>query len=720
MTVRRAAERLPAILPDPQLPTIRIPRLSTLTRRTRLLAGVALVAPLLALGVAEARVGRALERRVYDGWFTLRGPLPRPDGVVVVAIDTDSEASLGRYPWSREWHARLLRNLHRAGARVVAFDLTFADPFPAADTAFRAAIDETGIAILGAKTDVVFRRGARGYRLEEPAGVLRGSPAGIVDVRPDAVDGVVREYPVLHAYPQGLHPQLGVQAVLRWLGLPADSLRQVPDGWRLTGRTIPAGPGGGMLVDWLGPTGSVATHSYVTVVDDAATDVGEWDLDSFDDLAADGAFRGKLVLVGTTIPEHQDLHPTPVRDASGSAGAVLMPGVEIHAQAAAALLAGRHLRPLPRPVQYAWVALLAAAAVVALSRLRGWRGAAAAGALAVLAVGAAWLLFADGAWLWTVAPVLVVALASAGSAAVLFTDEAREKARIRGMFQQYVPPAVVHELIRRPELLALGGEERVATVLFTDVADFSGVAEGMEPTRLVALLNEYLTAMTDVVVEHGGIIDKYLGDGLMAEFGVPVPLEDHAARACRAALRMRGELRRLREGWMHRGMPALHARIGINTGRVLVGNLGSFRMMDYTCMGDHVNLASRLEGANREYGTEVLVSGFTWREVETHFIGREVDRVQVLGREEWVAIHELVATREAGVDAETAALLEGFGEALALCHAGRFGEALAAFQALAERHPHDGPTAVHLERCREYVINPPAGDWDGVHHLATK
>lgn len=689
-------------------------------RRTLLLAAVALLAPLLALAVAEARVGRALERRVYDGWFTLRGTLPRPAEVVVVAIDTDSEASLGRYPWPREWHARLLRNLHRAGARVVAFDLTFADAFPRADTALRAAIDQTGIAVLGAKTDVVFRRGARGFRLEEPAGVLRGAPMGIVDVRPDAVDGVVREYPVLHQYPGRAVPQLGVQAVLRSLGLPADSLRETAGGWRLAGRRIPAGPGGGMLVDWLGPAGSVATHSYASVVDDAATDIGEWDLDSFEDLARDGVFRGRIVLVGTTVPEHQDLHPTPVRDADGTAGAVLMPGVEIHAQAAAALLAGRHVRLVPRPAQYAWAVLLAAVAVLALARLRGWRGAAAAGALAVVAPAAAGLLFSGGTWLWTVAPLLAVGLASGGSAAVLWGDEARQRARIRGMFQQYVPPAVVRELIRRPELLALGGEERVATVLFSDVRGFSAVAERLAPTQLVALLNEYLTAMTDVVLEHGGIVDKYVGDCLMAEFGVPVPLEDHAVRACRAALRMRDELRRLRGAWRARGLPELHARTGINTGAVLVGNLGSRRMMDYTCMGDHVNLASRLEGLNKEYGTEIVVSEFTWREVQAHFVGREIDRVRVAGRDGVVAVHELVAARPDGVDAGTAALLEGFGRALELYRERRFGEALDAFAALVERYPEDGPAAVYLERCRQHAAVPPPAEWDFAHQLASK
>lgn len=695
-------------------------KLNPSQRRTLLLVAVAVLAPLLALAVAESRVGRALERRVYDGWFTLRGTLPRPADVVIVAIDTDSEASLGRYPWGREWHARLLRNLHRAGARVVAFDLTFADAFPRADTAFRAAIDETGIAVLGAKTDVVLRRGARGFRLEEPAGVLRGAPMGIVDVQPDAVDGVVREYPLLHAYPGRAVPQLGAHAVLRFLKLPVDSLRQTADGWRLGGRAVPAGPGGAMLVDWAGPAGSVSTYSYATVVDDAATDLGEWDLDSFEDLARDGVFRGRIVLVGTTVPEHQDLHPTPVRDADGAAGAVMMPGVEIHAQAAAALLAGRHVRPVPRPAQYAWAVLLAAAAVLALSRLRGWRGVAAAGALVVLAPVAAGLLFTGGAWLWTVAPLMAVGLASGGSAAVLWADEARERARIRGMFQQYVPPAVVRELIRRPELLALGGEERVATVMFSDVRGFSAVAERLAPAELVALLNEYLTAMTDVVVRHGGIVDKYIGDCLMAEFGVPVPLDDHPVHACRAALRMRDELRRLRAEWRGRGLPALHARTGINTGTVLVGNLGSHRMMDYTCMGDHVNLASRLEGLNKDYRTEIVVSEFTWAAVQAHFVGREIDCVRVMGREGLVGVHELVATEEDGVDANTAALLDGFAHARTLYRERRFTEALDAFQALVDRFPEDGPAAVYLERCRQHAAAPPPAEWDGAHQLVSK
>lgn len=686
-----------------------------------LLASVALLAPALALLTAETRVGRTLERRAYDGWFTLRGQLAKASQVVIVAIDIDSEQSLGRYPWARVWHARLLRNLYRAGARVVAFDATFGDEFPADDSVLRAAIDETGVAILGAKTEVLFQRGARGFRLEEPAGVLRGVPIGIVDSRSDALDGVIREYPILHEYPQVMVPQLGVQAVLRFLKLPADSLRTVKDGWRLGDRFIPRGPGGGMLIDFIGMPGSVPTYSYASVVDDAKTDMGQWDMDTFEDFAREGRFKNKVVLVGTTIPEQQDLHATPFRDAEAAAGSVLMPGVEIHAQAVAAILDRRNVTPLPRTILYAWTIFLALLIVAAPSWLRGVGGAVFAAVLSAAALALAWFLFTrHGVWLWSVAPVLSIGFAYAGSTAVLFVVEAEEKTRIRGMFQQYVAVDVVNELMRRPELLALGGEERIATMLFSDVVNFSAVAELLGPTDLVALLNEYLTAMTDIVVAQGGIIDKYQGDALMAEFGVPVPRDDHALRACQAALQMQRELAGLREKWQQEGRPELHARIGINTGRVLVGNLGSRRIMDYTVMGDHVNLASRLEGTNKAYGTGILVSEFTWRQVADQIIGREVDRVRVVGRAEPVAIYEVIAARAEGVDPATAKMLTDFQAALALCRARNFEAAQAAFSAIAERHPEDGPTHFYVNRCGEYCAEPPPAEWDGVYQIMSK
>jgi adenylate cyclase len=183
---------------------------------------------------------------------------------------------------------------------------------------------------------------------------------------------------------------------------------------------------------------------------------------------------------------------------------------------------------------------------------------------------------------------------------------------------------------------------------------------------------------------------------------------------------MAKELGRLRGKWATEGRPQLYARVGINTGQVLVGNMGSRQITNYTVMGDHVNLASRLEGANKPYGTGIMVSEFTWQVVQEHLIGRELDRITVKGKERPVCVYEVIALRSEGVSPETAALLEGFAQALALYQSARFTEALAAFQAIAARHPDDGPTALYIGRCQEFLLHPPPAGWDGVYRMKTK
>jgi adenylate cyclase len=693
-------------------------------RHVPLLLGlVALIASTVALLFGELRVGSTLERRSYDSWFRLRGPLERPSEIVIVTIDDESGQSLGRFPWKRDWHAKLIRNLARAGARVVAFDVTFADALPDEDAPLREAIEETGVAVLGAKTNAFIDPRASRLELEEPAADLGHPAIGLVDIRPDAVDAVIREYPMAEQYSDGrVVPQLGIQALIQYLGLPQDAFRRTETGWQLADRLIPSGPGGGMLVNFVGVPGYISHYSYVTVVDDAETDIGEWDLDTFEDYLRDDRFKDRIVLVGSTVPEHQDLHPTPFRDAGrASDAALLRPGVEIHANAIATILSNRFIHTLPRSVQYAWTLLLALLVAVAARRLRFVGGAFLTATLVGVAVGAAYYLFAyQGIWLWSVSPALATGLSYAGSAGVLYLAEEQEKSRLRGMFGQYVSPSVVDQLMLRPDAVQLGGEERVATVLFSDIVGFSTVSEYLSPTQLVSLLNEYLTEMTEVVLENGGIIDKYQGDSIMAEFGVPVPVEDHAKRACTAALRMSEVLSSLRERWAREGKPLFRACFGINTGPMLIGNLGSRRVMDYTVMGDHVNLASRLEGTNRLYGTTILVSEFTWKATQGAFIGREVDRIRVKGKQGAVSIYEVIDSWERGFPAQTRELVEGYKASMELYRAGDFDAALTAFEKLGTRFPTDGPTRVLTNRCRQYLMEPPPEDWGGVYVMTVK
>ena len=698
----------------------------TLDRNARrVLLGVAIVVPLLSFLFALTPFGQQIEKDAYDKWFAYRGELDVPSEIVVVAIDTESEQALNeRYPWKRSWHTILLRNLAAAGAKVVAFDATFGDEFPEYDAEFMAAIRESGITVLGAKTLSVVRRGAVMRALEEPVGVLRDAPYGIVDISADPLDNVLREYPIVQYYRRGRQqvPQLGVRALQMYLGIPlSDTLRVTPKGWYLGDIFIPRGPRGGMLINYRGFQSHFTRYSYADIVDDAETDLGEWDLDAFEDLKAEGRLEGKMVFIGSTIPEDQDFWPTPFLFEEGVSGASLTPGVEIHAHAVDTILKQRFLRAAPLWANVLLVLLFGLGSIfIAMRRKALWGAAVGLGLGGVMIVGAYLLFTKLSLWVWVATPLVAIALGYTGSTVAFYVIEQREKARIRGMFQQYVPTRVVSELIANPHLLALGGEERELTVLFSDVASFTSISENLSPTELVSLLNEYLTAMTEIVVENEGIIDKYEGDALMAEFGAPVPYEDHALKACLAAIDMQRTLAELRTRWSTEGRPELSARIGINTGVMLVGNMGSLHIMDYTVMGDNVNLASRLEGANKAYGTNICISEWTYDVVMGEIITRELDLIRVKGKRRPVRIFEVLETVDQGIPAGRASMLERFEMGLHMYRERQFEEAIELFNDILELDPDDGPTIRYKTRCEQYLQNPPPADWDGVFIMTTK
>ena len=236
-----------------------------------------------------------------------------------------------------------------------------------------------------------------------------------------------------------------------------------------------------------------------------------------------------------------------------------------------------------------------------------------------------------------------------GIVMVLQIAVSRERAFIRNAFSKYIPEKVVSQLLAQPERLRLGGEERVATVLFSDLANFTTFSEKMSPADLVRLINAYLTEMTDLVIQESGIIDKYEGDAIMAEFGVPLDLPDHADAAVRCALRMQERLEVLREAWSRKGLPEIRCRIGINTGPMIVGNMGSQQVFDYTVMGDAVNLAARLEAANKRYGTFLMISEATRLCLTPGlFCTRILDVIRVKGKTEAVTVHEVYAATAQG------------------------------------------------------------------------
>lgn len=294
----------------------------------------------------------------------------------------------------------------------------------------------------------------------------------------------------------------------------------------------------------------------------------------------------------------------------------------------------------------------------------------------------------------------------------------KQKNFIKRAFMQYLSPEVVKQVIANPALLKLGGERREITAFFSDVQGFTTISEKLTPEEVVKLLNKYLTAMTDIILKYGGTVDKYEGDAIVAFFGAPIPHEDHAVRCCNAAVDMQESLVKLREQWVSEGYPEVIARIGINTGPAIIGNMGSEQRMDYTMMGDTVNTAARFEGANKPYGTFVMISEVTYEQIRDKFVVRKLDLLKVVGKTKPIAVYELVG-RIGEVNEERMSILSRYHEALDVYYKKDWNKAFGMFQELVKRY-NDPPSRTYMERCAGFKEAPPKDDWNGVFTLTSK
>jgi adenylate cyclase len=298
-----------------------------------------------------------------------------------------------------------------------------------------------------------------------------------------------------------------------------------------------------------------------------------------------------------------------------------------------------------------------------------------------------------------------------------FTEE-RKKQHLRSTFAKYVSPTVVDEILKSPENIQLGGKKQRMSVFFSDVRGFTTISEKLDPQVLSDVLNAYLTPMTEIVFANRGTLDKYMGDAIMAFFGAPIQYPDHAKYACRCALQSIQKLREIQAEFKAKGLPEIDIGIGINTSDMSVGNMGSNTVRSYTVMGDGVNLGSRLEGINKEYGTRIIISEFTYADVKDSFTAREVDWVRVKGKNEPVRIYELIC--EGKPPADWVACLEKFNQGFQYYHARNFRDAKVCFQEALVARPGDPVSELYLERCDEYYKEPPPENWDGVYVMKTK
>ena len=668
--------------------------------------------------------------------------------ILLVAVDETSLEVYGSWPWARDRHGYVVHYLKQAGAKAVVFDILFLEPDSAAeefDEVFaeemqaagnvylpflmqdqhEPSADSTGSPagpqkpspdILKKATIALDDQAPQPTRTLQPyAGAKLPTPLlaqaahglGYINLTPD-IDGTTRRLPLLARAQNQTFLHI-TTAVARDL-LTVDQATLLRRELRLGPMTIPLTAENEMVIDWHGTLENRVYPVYpIGAVLRSYTDMQEGKPPLLDP----ALFRDKIVFVATTAAGTYDLRVTPLSP--------FAPGVLIHMSALDNILRHRHLQPASWWIFAASTLILTLATAWAFMLIQfQWVKPAAIGGLAIAYYGLAVHAFAShGLWLDLAIPECALAVSFAAAATTEYLTEGKQRRQLRTVFDKYMAAEVVDEIMRNPEAIRLGGEKKELSVLFSDVAGFTSISEKLAPETLVELLNKYLSAMTDIILRHRGNVNKYLGDGIMAIFGAPRGDPNHASLACFAALDSQSELTKLREQWKAEGQPEISARIGINSGWLVVGNMGSQARMEYTVMGDTVNLASRLEGANKFYDTLILLGPRTYELAAQDIEAREVDLMRVKGKKEPVVVFELLA-RKGRLSAEQHRVMETYLEGLEAYKRRDFKAAAAQFEAALALDPRDGPSRVYLERAKEYFVAPPPADWDGVYELKSK
>ena len=730
----------------------------------------------LALFLFDFQLLRMVELKTLDLRIISRGNLAPGNETVIAVIDEKSVNELGRWPWPRTTIARMVDQLKAGGAKAVGFDIIFSEPdintnlktIDALTTEMKKnRISDPGIIKMLKKrreasdTDAVLANSIQkaknitlGYffhfsikgnekelahitperiaentkRLEnsryaminstsdKPSDIYLPHPyapetnipfvsnaarnSGYFNMLPDR-DGSYRWSSLVVAFENNYYSSLAVSLVQAYLDFPALSLNLEPYGAKsiaIGDILIPTNESGQLLINYMGPSRTFPHYSIADIVS------GRLPPDTF---------RNKIVLVGATATGIFDLRVTPF--------SATYPGVEIHATVIDNILHGNFLTHSSLTIFFDICAIIFFGLLIGflVPRLRPVTGM----LVALLLLSAFvtvnfFVFFKFNVWMNLVYPFLTMTTIYLGITIYHYFKEEREKKKIRGAFQYYLNASVINEILKDPDKLKLGGDKKDLSVLFSDIRGFTTMSEGLTPQELVALLNEYLTAMTNKVFEYEGLLDKYMGDAIMAVFGAPLDQPDHARRACLTALAMMQELHKLQKKWKEEGRRVFDIGIGVNSGEMNVGNMGSEMRFDYTVMGDMVNLGSRLEGTNKEYGTNIIISEFTYEKVKDSLCCRELDFVRVKGKVKPVRIYELLAEKKD--ESNFKSMIDAFTKGLVLYREGKWDEAIAAFQSVLDSRPGDFPAKMYIERCKNLKEHPPAEPWDGVFVMTKK
>lgn len=737
-----------------------------------------------------------LNYSIRDLYMQMRGPQDVSDSpIIIVEMSNETDFEIPeKYPWPVDVYARLINNLNRAGVKAIGIDVMFdqRDMYdPVNDSLFAAALAEHGNVVLisSLSNEALITRGGYGtenIRRVMPNPVLRDAspnPFGLVDLMTDR-DGTIRSYLIGSRYGGEMHHSLGMEVLRIYSDESSFEIEDSSTHYKFGPYNILKNRQNRVLINYYGGPRTFSYIDFYQVIDDetydTTTELEAFEVNHFDDpdygLLGQGIFKDKIVLVGATMPELQDFHGVPIRD--GFTGE-RMAGVEVHAHAVQTILDGNYLIESSR--MFTFVVLFSFILIMMwlTKKLPALGGLAAMIGMIFLWLWGSYQLFLKmNLIVFTVLPMMGILFSYISTTVHQYLLEEKEKRRIKSMFSSYVSPELVEQMVSSDDAFQLGGEEKNLTVFFSDIQNFSSLSEKVTPTVLISLMNEYLDGMSEIIINVGGTLDKYIGDAIMAFFGAPVAQHNHAERACHAAVKMQKAISGLRQRWANDNsdLPeevlGIQNRIGINSGDMVVGNMGSSKRFNYTVLGDNVNVAARCEAACKELGVYTMVTETTRKLAEEStdvFQFRSLGTLRVKGRNEPVIIHELVGYKQ-DLNKERELALQLFEKGLELYNARKWVDAEEMFRKSLQLEIMDNnetseesgkkfsakkligkagkliprvrargtdgaaimetikwiqtdddiaedlyhPAAVYIKRCEAFLKNPPAENWDGV------
>ncbi|MGR3304360.1 MAG: CHASE2 domain-containing protein [Candidatus Scalindua sp.] len=530
---------------------------------------------------------------------------------------------------------------------------------------------------------------------------------GFTDYSPDYNGGVSREFMAIQ-YKGDFYPSLGIQTARIFLDVQPGELQfWLTKKLKIKDFEYPIDDINRTIINYCGPSYTFPSYSFIDV---------------YEGNVGPEAFKDKVVFLADNTLSAGDFISNPFSS--------MLPGVEKQATIVENLIHGKFLKKNQSEVVMGLIVLdrHLFKFIIGLCLLLGIIlpfVPMVIGGLISLALMFGYYYYCyynfvnNGLWINTTYPTTAVVLCFSSISLFRYFITERARRAVKGVFENFMDPKVVREVLKDPDNIKLGGEEKEITVYFSDIEKFSTISEKLQPAELIELLNEYLSEMTDLILDHGGFLDKYIGDAIVAAFGAPLPQPDHAVRACLATIDNQKRLTELNEKFKAEGRLQIKARIGLNSGTVLVGNVGSTNRLSYTMIGDAVNLGARLEAANKYYGTYTMISERTYELARDHIEVRELDQIRVVGKEKPVRVFELI-DRKGEIQETKREVLDLYEEGLREYRNKEWQKAISLFQKALDKDPHDGPSLTYVERCKIYEQEPPPADWDGVYVLTAK